>query len=44
VPVRGVTPQTGKEIKIPARKTIVFKVSPKAKQVISGKKAGKKKG
>jgi len=40
----GRNPQTGEEIKIPARRAIVFKASPKAKQVIGGKRAGKKKG
>ena len=40
---KGRNPQTGKEIKIPARKTITFRVSPKAKQIVNGKNARKKK-
>jgi DNA-binding protein HU-beta len=38
---KGRNPQTGKEIKIPAHKTIVFRVSPKVKQVVNGKRKKK---
>ena len=40
---KGRNPQTGKEIQIPASKLPVFKASAAFKELVNGKKAGKKK-
>ena len=40
---KGRNPQTGKEIQIPAAKLPVFKASAAFKELVNGKKAGKKK-
>ena len=40
---KGRNPQTGKEIQIPAAKLPVFKASAAFKELVNGKKGGKKK-
>ena len=40
---KGRNPQTGKEIQIPSAKLPVFKASAAFKELVNGKKAGKKK-
>ena len=40
---KGRNPQTGKEIQIPASKLPVFKASAAFKELVNGKKGGKKK-
>ena len=40
---KGRNPQTGKEIQIPASKLPVFRASAAFKELLNGKKAGKKK-